>query len=127
MYLVPESFLPLFEWFEASHVGTAVRDSLWLFPVIEAFHLLGLAVLGGAILVVDLRLWGLGLHRQPVSRLARDVEPYLLVSLVVMLVSGFLLFLSEALKCYTNLPFQLKMVFLFSAIVFTLTVRRRVT
>jgi hypothetical protein len=44
-----------------------------------------------------------------------------------MLVSGFTLFLSEALRCYDNLPFQVKMIFLFFAIVFTLTIRRRVT
>jgi hypothetical protein len=48
--------LPFFEWCEASFIGQTIRESLWLFPVIEAVHLLGLAVIGGAVLLVDLRL-----------------------------------------------------------------------
>src|SRR5215475_3537307 len=62
------SLLPFFQWCENSAVGEAIRGSSWLFPVIESFHLLGLAVIGGAILVVDLRLCGLGLRRQPVAQ-----------------------------------------------------------
>jgi hypothetical protein len=80
--------LPLFEALEASAIGEAVRNSLWLFPVVEAFHLLGLAVIGGAILVVDFRLLGLGLRTQPVSKLARDVQPWVIGSLIVMILSG---------------------------------------
>ena len=53
-----------FDWLELTPIGTAIRDSLWLFPVIEAVHLLGLALLGGAVLVLDLRMLGLGLTRQ---------------------------------------------------------------
>lgn len=127
MYFLPTWMLPFFQWCDGTRLSVVIRESLWLFPVIESFHLLALAVLGGAILVVDLRLWGLGLRRQPVARLARDVQPWMLGSLGVMLTSGFMLFLSEALKCYDNLPFQVKMIFLFFAIVFTLTIRRRVT
>ena len=51
---------PVFEWCESTAVGQVVRDSLWLFPVIEAIHLLALALMGGTILVVDLRLLGFG-------------------------------------------------------------------
>ena len=50
--------LPYFEWIEASALGNAIRQSLWLFPVIEAVHLLGLSVLGGSVLIVDLRMLG---------------------------------------------------------------------
>ena len=53
--------LPFFQWCETLWLGQFVVDSNWLFPVIEAVHLLALAVLGGAVLVVDLRLLGLGL------------------------------------------------------------------
>jgi len=119
------SLLPFFEWCENTAVGNAIRDSLWLFPVIESFHLLALALIGGAILVVDLRLAGLGL-RQPVAQLARDVQPWLLGGLVVMVASGILLFTSEAVKCYYNTAFWTKMSFLFPAILFTFTVRRKI-
>jgi hypothetical protein len=121
------SLLPFFEWCENTAIGIAIRDSRWLFPAIEAVHLLGLAVLGGAVLLLDMRLVGLGLRRHPVPALARDLFPWMTGGLAVMLVTGVLLFLSEALKCYENVPFRLKMLFLLLAILFTFTVRRRFT
>jgi hypothetical protein len=121
------SLLHFFAWCESSAVGGAIRNSSWLFPVIEAFHLLGLAVIGGAVLVVDLRLFGFGLRRQPVAQLARDAQPWLIVSLMVMVATGALMFTSEAIKCYYHPAFWMKMTSLFLAIVFTFTVRRKVT
>lgn len=118
--------LPFFQWCENSGVGEAIRSSSWLFPVIESLHLLGLAVIGGAVLVVDLRLFGLGLRRQPVAQLAIDAQRWLIGSLIVMLTSGMLLFTSEAVKCYYHAAFWVKMTCLLLAIVFTFTVRRKV-
>lgn len=120
-------WLPMFQALEASAMGEAVRGSLWLFPIIEGFHLVGLAVIGGAILVVDFRLLGLGLRNHPVARLARDMQPWVLGSLVVMFVSGFPLFVSEATKCYYSFAFWTKMAALLLAIAFTFTIRRSVT
>jgi hypothetical protein len=107
-------------------VGVAIRESVWMFPIIEAVHLLGLALIGGAVLLVDMRLTGLMLRTQPVSKLAGDAEPWLKGSLAVMIVTGVLLFFSEALKCYYNPAFWLKMLFLFLAIAFTFTIRRTI-
>src|SRR5712692_11107617 len=121
------SLLPLFQWCEASTVGRAIRLSPWAFAVIESVHLLGLAAIGGAVLLVDLRLLGLGLQRRPVAQLARDAQPWLVGSLVVMLSTGVALFMSESIKCYYSTPFRVKMTSLLLAIVFTFTVRRSVT
>ena len=120
------SLLPFFQWCENSAVGETIRSSSWLFPVIESFHLLGLAVIGGAVLVVDLRLFGFGLRRQPVAQLALDAQRWLIGSLMVMLATGTLLFTSEAIKCYYHAAFWVKMTSLFLAILFTFTVRRKV-
>ena len=117
---------PLFQWFEATAVGTSVRESLWLFPVIECLHLLSLALLGGAVLAVDLRLLGFGLRKQPAAHLARQMEPWLAVALIGLIGTGIPMFLSEAIKCYFSPPFFLKMTLLGIAILFTFTVRRRV-
>ena len=118
--------LPLFQSLEDSAIGEAIRNSLWLFPVVEAFHLVGLAMIGGAILVVDFRLLGLGLRSHPVSRLARDTQPWVIGSLVLMVLSGFPLFLSEAIKCYYSFAFWTKMTSLLLAVMFTFTIRRYV-
>lgn len=119
--------LPLFQSIEDSGLGEAIRSSLWLFPVVEAFHLVGLAVIGGAILVVDFRLLGLGLRSHPVSRLARDMQPWVMGSLVLMILSGVPLFASEAIKCYYSFAFWTKMTALLLAVMFTFTIRRHVT
>ena len=118
--------LPLFEWCEASRLGQLVRTSTWMFAVTEAVHLLGLSVLGGALLVVDLRLLNVMLRDQPVATLMRGVRPWLNRSVVLMLCSGFLLFMSEAVKCYHNPAFRVKMATLPLALAFTYLVRERV-
>jgi uncharacterized membrane protein SirB2 len=120
------SVLDFFKWCESSSVGEAIRDSRWLFPVIESCHLLGLAVIGGAVLVVNLRLLGFGIERQPVSQLWRDTRPWLLGSLTIMLASGMLLFTSEATKLYYHEAFWVKMTSLLLATGFTFTVLRKV-
>ena len=120
------SVLSFFTWCENSSVGEAIRGSRWLFPAIESFHLLGLAVIGGAVLVVNLRLLGFGIERQPVAQLWRDTRPWLLGSLTIMLVSGLLLFTSEATKLYYHEAFWVKMVSLLLATSFTFTVLRKV-
>jgi uncharacterized protein DUF6644 len=121
------SLLSFFMWCENSAVGDAIRNSKWLFPFIEAIHLLGLALIGGAVLVVDLRLFGVILRRQPVAQLARDAQRWLIVSLAIMIPTGTLMFTSEAIKCYYHPAFWMKMTSLFLAIVFSFTVRRWVT
>ena len=120
------SLQPLFQWSEATTLGTAVRQSLWLFPVIECVHLLALSLLGGVVLAVDLRLLGFGLSSQPSARLARQLEPWLVWALITSIVTGILMFLSEAIKCYFSPPFFVKMSLLVLATIFTFTVHRRV-
>ena len=121
------NLLPFAQWCEASTIGNAIRTSTWAFAVIESVHLLALAAIGGAVLVVDLRMLGLGLSESSVRDLARDAFPWLVASLVVMLVTGVGLFLSEATKCYYSTPFWVKMTSLVLAMIFTFTVRRWVT
>jgi hypothetical protein len=120
-----EPWLPFFEWCEATTIGNAVRMSLWAFPVIEAVHLLGFCVLGGAVLLVDLRMLGLGLKQQRIAEVARDSRRYLVVGVLVMIATGVPLFLSEAIKCFYNQSFWVKMATLFVALLFTFFVRER--
>ena len=115
--------LPFFEWCEASLIGQIIRQSLWLFPVIEAVHLLALTVIGGSLLILDLRMLGIGL-RQPVNEIARDARPYLVWSLVVMITTGIALFLSESVKCYYSQAFWIKITTLPVALLFTFVVRQ---
>jgi len=120
------SVLPFFTWCENTSLGEAIRDSRWLFPAIESVHLLALAVIGGAVLLMNLRLLGLGLRRQPAAQLWRDTLAWLVGSLTVMLITGMLLFTSEATKLYYHGAFWVKMISLLLAMLFTFTVMRKV-
>src|SRR3989475_12905046 len=122
--------MSLFEFCERvqySPLLSAMRGSSWVFPLIGSIHLMGLALIGGALLVVDLRLLGLGLRRQPVAQVARDAERWLLVSLVVLLPTGILQFMCfAATKYYYLTAFWVKMAALSLALVFTFAIRRKV-
>jgi len=118
--------LPLFKWFEATTIGTVVRESLWLFPVIQCVHLLALSMLGGSVLLMDLRLMGFGLRTQPIAELASKVHPWLKGSLVAIIATGVPMFLSEAIKCYYSPPFWYKMGLLVLATSFAFTIRKKV-
>lgn len=118
---------PFFEWCAATRLGTAIQMSPWAFAVIESVHLLGLAVIGGAVLLVDLRMLGFGLRDQRTADIAHAAFPWLVGSLIVMLLTGIGLFLSEPMKCYYSRPFWVKMTSLSLAMLFTFTIRRKVT
>jgi hypothetical protein len=120
------SLLEFCQWLQYSAPLIAMRASPWLFPVIATIHLMGLAVIGGAVLLVDLRLLGLGLRRQPVRELAQDAERWLFRGVAVMVATGILLFMCFATKYYYLTFFWVKMAALFLVIVFTVSVRRRV-
>src|SRR5882724_10454272 len=107
-------------------LGTVIRQSLWLFPVIECIHLLALALLGGTVLAVDMRLLGLGLKSQSSAELLRKLHPWMAWALATSIVTGILMFLSEAIKCYFSPPFWYKMTLLLLASLFAFTIRRRV-
>ena len=117
----------VFQWLERTSLSVAINESLWAFAVVEAIHLVALAVIGGAVLVVDLRLLGLAFQERRVADVARVAQSWLVWSLVAMLLTGFVLFLSlAASKYYVHDYFWVKMYFLGAAMVFCFTVRQRV-
>jgi hypothetical protein len=118
--------IELTRWLEHSVLGQGIHNSSWLFPFIEVFHLIAIGILGGAVLLIDLRLFGWGLRRHSASELSRDVQPVLNIGLIVLIVSGFLLYTSEGAKMYFNTAFRVKMVCLLLALIFTFTWHRKI-
>ena len=104
-----ERLFNFFDQLEQSFIGEAIRNSIWMFPVIEAFHLIGLAILGGSILVGDLRLLGLLLSTKPINYVISQTTLILKLGLVILVSTGIPLFLSEAIKCYYSRAFWIKM------------------
>lgn len=118
------SMLPFFRWME----GLAVyKSSIYLGPGVNLVHLVSMSTFMGALLVVDLRLLGAGLTNQPVTQVARNARPWLIAGLVGLVVTGIPAMMATATQQYASKVFWFKMYVLFAALVFTFTVRKRVT
>jgi len=118
--------LPIFQSIEESGIGRAVRESVWAFAVIESIHLIALTMMGGAALLVDLRLLNLGLKQRPTAELAADASRFFNAGLIVLIISGYGLFASEAVKCYYSSAFTVKISTLVVATIFAYAFRNRV-
>jgi hypothetical protein len=103
---------------EDSALGQTIRESTWLFPAIESTHLLALALLGGAILIMSLSILGWGL-KTPVAELYKSAHRYLNGAVVVLIATGILLGVSEPVKLYGRQAFWVKMISLGVALVLT--------
>jgi hypothetical protein len=97
------------QWLEKTYIASAIRQSLWLFPAIETVHLLGMALLVVTVIAFDLRLLGLILRQARVSDLKRALLPWSWAAFAIQVVTGVLLFSSEAVKLFANPAFRLKL------------------
>jgi Family of unknown function (DUF6644) len=121
------SLLPVFEWMQTTPLGQTIRHSAALIALLEIVHLIGLTLLLGTILMVDLSLLGLGIGRHPVSIIARELSQWTIAGLAIMLASGPLILFSEAVRCYKTPAFWIKMALLAIAVTFHFTIHRKVT
>jgi hypothetical protein len=118
------------QWLQDTSWGTGIRESTLLFPIIEGTHAIGIALSVGILLIVDLRLAGVLMRREPVSQIFNQLIPWSLAGFIVMFLTGALLFLSQAMKAYGSVFFRIKLLLLIlagiNALVFELTLRRGV-
>src|SRR5687768_2751507 len=98
----------VFEWLEASDLAVYVRHSHLLYPVIEIIHITGFIVLVGSAFLFDLRLLGIS-KNIPVTDLAKHLLPWSRRSLLLVIPSGIVLFLTQAKSLSTNYVFGIKL------------------
>ena len=112
-----------------SGIGTAVRESLILFPRIEGIHLLGLALSVGLLFFTGLRVIGGVLPLVPVSQFLKPLRRWIFAGFGLTFASGLLLFWAEAETMVTNPAFLLKsvaiVVALINAVAFEVTWGKR--
>ena len=85
------SILQICQWLENTPVGVTVRQSIWLFPIVETIHTVGIVLMAGTIAAVDLRLLGFALRREPVPAVLAQVLPWTWAGFAMMFVTGALL------------------------------------
>jgi hypothetical protein len=115
--------LDFFAALEASPIGAFVKDKGATFATIEAVHLMALAVLGGTVLVTDLRLLNVLFKDSPVQTIALGAHRWFKVALWTLLITGFFMVAGVATKCYHNFYFWAKMIALLAGILFVFSIK----
>lgn len=117
------NLLSYFEWLEASPIGVFVKDKAATFAIIEAVHLMALALLGAAVLSADLRLLNVVMRDIPSNSVTDQAHRWFKLALVVQVITGFFMLAGVATKCYHNPFYWAKMTALGIGIVFVFAIR----
>jgi len=96
------------DWLERLPLAVAIARSNWVFPAIETIHVIALTLTIGTVLIVDLRLLGLASRKQPYAAVRRDVLPWTWTAFGTAVVSGSLMFVSQASEYFANQAFRIK-------------------
>jgi hypothetical protein len=100
----------ILSWMEGSILGRMMQEITWLFPCAEIFHFIGLSLLMGSILVVDIRL--LGFSRDIPLDVVYKFLPITVIGFSINLFTGIMFFFNDPFRYYPNLAFRLKMLLL---------------
>ncbi len=116
----------LFEWLSHTAISHAFNEAHYLwFGAFMAVHLLGIALLVGASLLIDLRVLNLGIRAVSITRATQALKPWLLAGLIVAVLAGTWLFVADPLKYYANPAFRLKALLLLLAVIAQFFVQRK--
>jgi len=99
---------------EALPLARMMRESLWAYPIVETIHIVGFVILVGSVVMFDLRVLGLSKNLS-VRALSRHMLPWSLAALLLIVPTGFLMFMTHATDFLGNRTFQLKMALLMAA------------
>jgi hypothetical protein len=114
----------LFAGLEASPLGVFVKDQAATFAIIEAVHLLGLALLGGTVLVQDLRLLNVVMRDVPSNIVTEQTHRWFKIGLWILVLTGVPMLAGVATKCYGNPFYWTKMIALAIGILFVFTLKQ---
>ncbi len=102
------------QWIENTEPAIFLRQSVWLYPSVEILHIIGFAVLVGAVFLFDLRLLGMA-RKLPVTDCIKHFIRWALISFALVLPSGTLLFMVDATSIGMNAAFRLKLILILLA------------
>jgi len=117
--------LSFFEWLKLhSALGHASKAYGGVYAVFQSLHLLSLGLLGGTMLITDLRCFNLILKNTPLGTIVEQAHTWFRISLIVVLGTGVFMLAGVAIKCYTKPAFWVKMVALLTGVVFVFAIKR---
>jgi hypothetical protein len=118
--MLEQFFVNMEQW----PISKAIGESLWVYPLVQALHLVAMAFFMGAVLILNLRLLGIGISNSPLAQVARSARPWLIGGFLTMVLTGLPQLMQNASREYYSEYFWRKMYFLLAALIFTaITVR----
>ena len=113
---------PLAAALQATGLSEVLRASVWLYPLVNTGHVVGIALLFGAIVPMDLRLSG-AFRSVPLEPLATTLVPVAITGLLLALATGALLFATRPLDYVVEPLFGIKLALLAAAVLNALWLR----
>src|SRR5713226_3199506 len=107
--------LDVAQWLAGTSVSRGVQQVLWLIPLLQAIHILAIAMVLSSVAMVELRILGLA-RSQTMAQTARRFVPWIWWGLVVLAATGIVLIVGEPKRALPNPAFQLKMLLLALAV-----------
>ena len=106
-------------------ISQAIGASIWIYPLVQAVHLVFLAFFAGGIIIVDLRLLGYGMRSKTIAQVARDARPWMILGFLGLVATGLPQLMQNASREYFSEFFWYKMYLIAFGLIFLLTVRRK--
>lgn len=106
------SLLDVLNWVQNTGWATGIKESSLLFPIIEGSHIMALSFSVGMIMILDMRLLRISFRSETVSSIMEQLMPFTLAGFAIEMLTGVLLFLTQAVKAYGNPFFRIKMILL---------------
>jgi hypothetical protein len=101
----------MFEYFAEAIIDSAltqwIQATYWLWPVMEITHFIGLTLLLGGLIVIDLRMAGFFRSIDPAA--THKLLPAVILGFSLNLITGILFFYGDPMRYSINIGFQLKM------------------
>jgi hypothetical protein len=98
----------LFEWVDTFPSSIYIREDLTLFPALLTVHLVGMCIFAGLVIMMDLRLLGVGNLRTPFTQIQRRLFPWQMVGMFVSACTGLILVYGQPMRYYTSVFFWMK-------------------
>lgn len=113
-------------WLQHNALITTFSGTGWMYAIAEVTHYFSLFVLVGTVVLVDLRVLGVAARRQTITELAEQLFPWTWTALALALISGLMMFATDATDFYPDIVFRIKMTVMILAIIFAVIVQRGV-
>jgi uncharacterized membrane protein SirB2 len=112
------------QWLAATAPSNLIQATTWIIPSVQTLHIVAIAVVMSSILMIDIRLLGVGSSSQTVRQTGERYLPWMWRALPVLLVTGLILIVGEPARELLSPAFWLKMTLLLTVVMLTIAFHR---